>query len=206
MSRLDLVIGCNGAGKSTFVRLVLQPVLPASEFVNADLIAARLWPEDQEAHAYDAAAVAAATRAQLIEGRRSFIAETVFSHPSKLDLIDAAKTAGYDVALHVLLVPEELAVLRVAARVAAGGHGVPEDKIRGRYRRLWALVARATLACDSARMWDNSRHDGPRLVAVFVGGMPVGAPEWPAWTPPELALRWPGWHSETRRDDDATGP
>jgi predicted ABC-type ATPase len=36
---------------------------------------------------------------------RSFIAETVFSHLSKLKLIDTAQAAGYFVALHVLLLP-----------------------------------------------------------------------------------------------------
>ncbi len=39
-----------------------------------------------------------------------FIAETVFSHPSKLDLIDHAYAAGFTVFLHVMLVPEDLAV------------------------------------------------------------------------------------------------
>jgi hypothetical protein len=76
--------------------------------------------------------------------------ETVFSHPSKLDLIDTAQTAGYTVVLHAVRIPEELAVLRVRHRVDAGGHDVPEDKIRPRYRRLWDLVAAATARADSA--------------------------------------------------------
>ena len=89
MNRLDLVVGPNGAGKSTFVELTLAPLLPESVFVNADEIARQRWPDDPATHAYDAARVAAETRFKLIELGRSFIAETVFSHPSKLDLIDA---------------------------------------------------------------------------------------------------------------------
>jgi predicted ABC-type ATPase len=73
------------------------PVLPGSVFVNADEIAKQRWPEDAAEHAYDAALIAAETRAKLIELGRPFIAETVFSHPSKLDLIDTAHTAGYTV-------------------------------------------------------------------------------------------------------------
>ena len=149
MNRLDLVVGPNGAGKSTFVELTLAPLLPGSVFVNADEIAKARWPQDPSAHAYEAAWVAADTRARLIALGRSFIAETVFSHPSKLELIDAARAAGYTVVLHVLLIPEELAVQRVAHRVHAGGHSVPEDKIRERYHRLWALVADAITRCDS---------------------------------------------------------
>ncbi len=85
MNRLDLVVGSNGAGKSTFVELTLAPLLPGSAFVNADEIARQRWPDNPASHAYEAAVVAADTRAKLIELGRSFIAETVFSHPSKLD-------------------------------------------------------------------------------------------------------------------------
>jgi predicted ABC-type ATPase len=143
MNRLDLVVGPNGAGKSTFVEFTLAPLLPKSAFVNADEIAIQRWPADPAAHAYEAAQIAADTRARLIELRRSFIAETVFSHPSKLELIDSAHAASYTVILHVLLIPEELAVQRVKHRVMAGGHDVPEDKIRQRYQRLWPLVVAA---------------------------------------------------------------
>jgi predicted ABC-type ATPase len=61
----------------------------------------------------------------------------VFSHPSKLELIDAARAADYTIVLHVLLIPEALAVERVRHRVSAGGHDVPENKIRESYQRLW---------------------------------------------------------------------
>src|SRR3984957_6676069 len=75
MKRLDLVVGPNGAGKSTFVELTLAPLLPGSAFVNADEIAKQRWPDDPASHAYQAARVAAATRAKLIELGKSFIAE-----------------------------------------------------------------------------------------------------------------------------------
>ena len=158
MNRLDLVAGPNGAGKSTFVERQLAKLLPGSVFVNADEIAKQRWPDDPSAHAYEAAIVAGQTRAKLIELGRPFIAETVFSHPSKLDLVDAAHGAGYTVVLHVLLIPEELAVQRVAYRVQAGGHPVAESKIRERYHRLWTLVADAIRRCDQATVYDNSAN------------------------------------------------
>lgn len=191
MSRLDLVVGPNGAGKSTFVRLVLAPTLPGAAFVNADEIAARHWPDDPAPHAYEAASIAAATRARLIELRRPLIAETVFSHPSKLDLMDEAARAGYYVALHVLMVPVDLAVARVDYRVLSGGHGVPVDKIRGRYGRLWPIVATAVAKAGSATFWDNTQPDGPQRVATFIEGIVVGTPEWPSWAPEALTDRWP---------------
>lgn len=186
MRRLDLVVGSNGAGKSTFIAITLAPLLPGSVFVNADEIARVRWPESQMEHAYEAAQLAHATRMRLIEQGSSFIAETVFSHPSKLELIRAAREAGYVVVLHVLLIPEHLAVARVKQRVAAGGHDVPEEKIRGRYQRLWPLVVEAIGLCDSCSVYDNANAAGPRIVAQFSAGLPIGDPVWPAWTPVSL--------------------
>jgi predicted ABC-type ATPase len=191
MKRLDLVVGPNGAGKSTFVELTLAPLLPRSAFVNADEIAQQRWPENSASHSYQAARVAAATRARLIELGASFIAETVFSHPSKLELIDAARGADYTVVLHVLLIPEELAVERVRRRVSAGGHNVPETKIRERYQRLWRLVAAAIIRCDSATVYDSSGLKGPRIVAHINDGFSIGSPTWPPWTPDVLRSACP---------------
>jgi predicted ABC-type ATPase len=191
MNRLDLVAGPNGAGKSTFVEFTLAPLLGGSVFVYADEIAKQRWPDDPASHAYEAALIAAQTREKLIELGRSFIAETVFSHPSKLELVDAAKAAGYTVVLHVLIIPEELAVARVAYRVAAGGHPVGENKIRERYHRLWVLVAEAIARCDQATVYDNSAIKGPRIVAQMSAGFIIGSPTWPDWTPGPLQSRWP---------------
>jgi predicted ABC-type ATPase len=149
------------------------------------------WPDDPSGHAYDAAAVAAATREALIAARVPFIAETVFSHPSKLDLISDAQAAGYTVTLHVLLVPERESVQRVAHRVLAGGHDVPEEKIRSRYARLWPLDADAITRAELAHIFDNSQIDGPDELAMFAGGVPLGPCRWPEWAPAPLTDRWP---------------
>ncbi|WP_172652902.1 zeta toxin family protein [Rhodococcus opacus] len=186
MKRLDLVAGCNGAGKSTFVAFTLAPLLPASPFVNAAEIATQRWPVNPAAHAYEAAEIAAKTRAHLLTLGKSFIAETVFSHPSKLELIDEARTHDYTAVLHVLMIPEELAVQRVRYRVQAGGHEVPEDKIRQRYQRIWGLLAQAFPRSDHVTVYDNSLSTGPRIVAQFTDGHLVGEATWPAWTPAEL--------------------
>lgn len=190
MRQLHLVAGPNGSGKTTFVTEFLALELPDYAYVNADEIAKLRWPDDAAAHAYEAAQVAAETRAQLIASGRSFIAETVFSHPSKLELIGSAQQAGYHVVLHVMLVPEELAVRRVAYRVRAGGHDVPEQKIRERYRRLWPFVASAISMADRSVVYDNSRLTGPARVAEFFTGLATGAVAWPQWTPEPLASRW----------------
>ncbi len=188
MSRLDLVVGPNGAGKSTFVRLTLAARRPGVPFVNADLLAAQRWPDPPEAmrRAAEAAEMAHAVREQLLADRREFIAETVASHPSKVDLVAQAARAGYYSAVHVVLVPEDLAVHRVARRVQAGGHPVPEAKIRARHQRLWPHVAAMVPLADVVEFYDNS-GDRPRTVASFIGGEVVGLARWPDWTPDVLA-------------------
>lgn len=192
MKRLDLVVGSNGAGKSTFIELTLAPLVPRSVYVNADEIVMRRWPDDPARHSYEAARIAANTRARLIELGESFIAETVFSHPSKLELLDVAHAAGYTIILHAVLIPEELAVQRVRHRVQAGGHDVPESKIRQQYQRLWDVVATAAGRADEATFYDNSAIRGPRIVVQLAAGIAVGSALWPDWTPAPLTSRWAG--------------
>lgn len=183
---LHLMAGPNGAGKSTFVARVLQPLIRLP-FVNADVIAAERWPGAEAEHGHDASRLAAAERERLLQRRESFISETVFSHPSKVDLVAQACAAGYLVHLHVVMVPVEVTVLRVRDRVRRGGHEVPEDKIRARYDRLWELVVAARAAADRASFYDNELARTPyRLVASYERGRLIGAAAWPTWTPAVL--------------------
>jgi predicted ABC-type ATPase len=181
-----LLAGPNGAGKTTYYQEVLRKEIDLP-FINADEIARKIWPDAQSEHGHQAAALAAEERAQAIRAGHSLISETVFSHHSKLELLRDAGEAGYLRVLHVILVPEELSVARVSLRVEVGGHDVPEDKIRSRFRRLWWLVAQAVLMVEEARIVDNSVAQRPfHRVARFVNGRAIGTPDWPRWTPPEI--------------------
>lgn len=183
---LHLLVGPNGAGKSTLYAKLIRPVT-GLDFVNADEIAHARWPGEEVERSYDAAVLAAEERDRRIAERRSFVAETVFSHESKIALIDQARANGYIVVLHVVIVPEELAVARVTDRVRIGGHDVPEDKIRSRYHRLWPLVVDAIGLVDEAHVYDNSTTAAAlRRVASFVRGQPLEEPSWPVRTPDPL--------------------
>ena len=184
---LHITAGPNGSGKTTFFERV-QGHLNVP-FVNADLIAAERWPGDVQQQAYAASQVAQEHRDTLINQKISFATETVFSHESKISLVHQALAAGYIVTLHIIIVPEDLAVQRVADRVLEGGHDVPESKIRERHRRLWRHIAEAVPLVAETRVYDNSSSDEPfRRVALFRNGKPVGVPKWPNWAPTDLAL------------------
>lgn len=186
MSRLDLIAGPNGAGKTTFFERVIERERPGLPFVNADRIAAAAFPGAEAAHGYEAARRAAAAREALIAARLDFSTETVFSHESKVALVTAATTAGYDVVMSVIMIPLELSASRVAARVDAGGHAVPIEKLASRYERLWPLIARALPACHRAVFYDNAHDSGPTEVAAFRSGVPDYPSRWPTWTPAAL--------------------
>lgn len=187
MPVLHLLVGPNGAGKSSYVHDILGSTtgLP---FINADEIAADTWPHAQVEHAYEGAQLAEAQRRERIAAGESFISETVFSHPSKVQLVADAVDAGHLVHLHVIMVPVELTAQRVLERVRRGGHAVPEQKIRDRYERLWDHVDQAIQIADVAEVFDNSSASAPfRLCASFAHGELTGPPSWPRWTPVALS-------------------
>jgi predicted ABC-type ATPase len=85
------------------------------------------------------------------------------------------------------MIPEDLAVLRVTARVGQGGYGVPEDKVRTRWARLWEHVAAAAPLAEELLVYDNCTARRPyRVVAHLRGGRPVAPSAWPEWTPQPL--------------------
>ncbi len=181
---LWVLAGPNGAGKSTYHQRKIEPILKL-EFVNADLIARAQWGADAESHAYDAARIARERHQELVDGRRSFVAETVFSHPSKVDLIRTAKDHGYLVWLtFIYLESDELAVARVRERVDQGGHNVPVEKIRDRYGRLPEIVKEAIRLVDKTFVVDNS-YIGRALRDVLIferGDLVYKTADLPAWT------------------------
>lgn len=184
---LHVIAGPNGAGKTTFYLRVLEPVTRL-EFVDADAIASERWPGTEVEHAYEAAELATAERSRRINEGRSFATETVFSYESKIVLLREARAAGYRVTLHLVLVPEDLAVARVVDdRVTHGGHHVPADKVRSRFGRLWWHVRSAIEIVDESFVYDNSKAATPfRLVAAFVNGQMTFGSRWPTWTPEPL--------------------
>ena len=155
-----LLAGPNGAGKSTLYRaLVLAGTIPVSvEFVNADLYEAEHLQHlpDAQARSEQARVWADARRAELLHAGQSFVSETVFSHASKLALIEAAQAQDFFVMLLVVALdqPERL-LKRVAQRVAEGGHPVPADRILARYPRTLVKLAQAVRLADAAILYDS---------------------------------------------------
>ncbi|MDT8853559.1 zeta toxin family protein [Paracoccaceae bacterium Fryx2] len=153
---LILLAGPNGSGKSTLYRTRVAPAF-AGAFINADIIQREELGDDSPEAAYSAAGIATQRRNEILSRGGDFATETVFSHPSKLDLVNEARARGYTVwVMHVGVDSPDLSVARVAHRVGTGGHGVPEGKIRERYARSAPLVRAAVRLAETGLVYDNS--------------------------------------------------
>ncbi len=99
--------------------------------------------------------------AELAERRQSFAFETTLSSKSFLKFLKARKAEGYYVHIFFFwLSSAELAVSRVAARVAGGGHEVPEEVVRRRYERSVAnFLGHYTALADTWLLCDNSNDE-----------------------------------------------
>jgi len=177
-----MLVGGNGAGKSTFFRLALEPLgLP---FVNADQLARILFPDAPEAHSYAAAQLAERQRLQLLQEGVSFCFETVYSHPAKIDFVARAKALGYQIIMVLIhLETAELNQARIASRVSEGGHHVPSDKVMARLPRLLDHVRASIPLVDVLRILDNSSAQNPFLPVLTIsnGRVEKHLDPLPAW-------------------------
>lgn len=121
-------------------------------------------------------------RERWLQATASFTFETVMSHPGKLDLLVAAREAGYRTYLYYICTEDvRLNLDRIANRAALGGHAVPPEVVKARYGRSLALASQATCLVDRAYHFDNSGL-APDLIAEFDAGRLVKAsanlPNW----------------------------
>ncbi|MES2034186.1 MAG: AAA family ATPase [Pseudomonadota bacterium] len=182
---LHVIAGPNGAGKTTFYEQMLRR-LTTAEFVNADRLAMEAFGHVAvtQAESAEGQRLAEERRRSLMRARQSLVAETTFSHPSKLALVEEAKALGYQVTVYHLNVRDaDVAVQRVSGRVSQGGHPAPEDRIRARYQRNQPLIREAVLKAHRAFVFDNSLlSESPKRLISFVGGKATSvSAELPDW-------------------------
>ena len=131
-----------------------------------------------------------------IRGGGSYAFETTLGGRSITRILLGAAAQGRSVRIwYVGLASPELHVERVRARVAAGGHDIPEEKIRERWdssrKNLIRLLShlRELALFDNSRDVDISRGEAPRPERLL--HMKEGEIEWvadprtvPAWSKP----------------------
>lgn len=148
---------------------------PAMVWLNPDRIASD-WVRDGRYPDFATANKAAADHVEaecdrLIAAGQSAMVETVLSSDKYVERLAVAKRAGMRIGLiYVVLQSPEIAIARVTARVAAGGHDVPTDKVAARWRRSLDNLPRFFREADVALVFDNSDPSGAPRLLVFKAG------------------------------------
>ena len=165
LKKIIIIAGPNGAGKTTFARDFLPAEAQTLRFINADLIAAGLAPFNPETASFKAGRLMLEEIDECVDAGHSFAFETTLSGLVYLKKIPVWQAHGYQVKLWFLSLPnEEIAVSRVARRVLQGGHNIPEDVIRRRFKAgLANFHERYSKAVDSWAFYDSSGMQ-PKLI------------------------------------------
>ena len=154
---LYIIAGPNGAGKTTASYTLLPEMLGCVNFVNADEIARGLSPFSPDTVDVQAARIMLYRIDELLSQKADFGIETTLATRSYVQLVRRAQALGYKVhLLFFCLETPEQAIQRVAQRVSNGGHDIPEDVIRRRFKRgIDNLVHLYLPICDSVLIYNN---------------------------------------------------
>jgi predicted ABC-type ATPase len=156
--KIIIIAGPNGAGKTTFAKTFLPLEAHTYRFINADLIAAGLAPFNPESVSFKAARLMLNELNEFTKAGESFAFETTLSGVHYLQRIEEWKKWGYMVKLWFIgLSSSELAISRVAERVAQGGHNIPEEVICRRYIASLKNLPRYQKAVNSWLLLDGDK-------------------------------------------------
>jgi len=158
--KIVIIAGPNGAGKTTFAREFLPNEGHCPTFINADLIAAGISPFAPETVSVRAGRLMLEEIENRVRNRKSFAFETTLSGRTYIHKIRKWQNIGYHVMLIFLSLPDaNMAVARVAARVAQGGHNIPEEVIRRRFSQgLHNFNKLYQSIVDTWILYDNSAN------------------------------------------------
>jgi predicted ABC-type ATPase len=155
-----IIGGPNGAGKTTFARSAAREW--SLRYLGADLIAETLGLGSEGSEAVRAGRVFTKTVRAAIANRESLLVESTLSGLGTGRLIRQARDAGYRVSVGFVFVDSaDTCIQRIRARVLKGGHFVPDDDVRRRFRR------------SLMNFWERYRLDADRWHLTYNGS--VGA-------------------------------
>ena len=193
--RIYVLAGTNGAGKSSIAGAML--LRQRVEYFNPDEAARRILAANPGISQTQANGAAWHEGKRLLERaiaeRLDFAFETTLGGRTITALLERAASRGFEVRIwYVGLNGPELHIARVRARVAKGGHDIPEPRIRERYDASRLNLIQLLPSLSELWVYDNSKDADPdagvapepRLVLHVRHGAVVGprdlalTPEW----------------------------
>ena len=160
-----VLAGTNGAGKSSIAGALLRE--SGGEYFNPDEAARRirdlypaLAPRAANAQAW---ALGVRQLDDAIRLRRDYFFETTLGGTTIARRLERAHDAGFELRVwYAGLRTPELHIARVASRVRAGGHDIPEADVRRRFESSRRNLVRLLPRLAELRVYDNSRDADPK--------------------------------------------
>lgn len=200
-AQLHVLAGVNGAGKSSIGGAAIRAA--GGNYYNPDEAARELMAANPGLSQPNANAAAWQQGRKLLERaidhQLDFTFETTLGGTTMSRLVAVAASRGIEVnVFYVGLASAEAHIERVRGRVRAGGHDIPEDAIRRRYRHSMLNLVQLLPALTELRVYDNSATADPAagqapepvLVLHMQRGRIVGPPvlaATPDWAKPIVA-------------------
>ena len=201
-ARIFVLAGVNGAGKSSVGGAAL--LQKKVDYFNPDLAARALLDANPGLSAEAANAQAwefgrKGLERALAKGLNFAFETTLGARTMAHMLLDGARQGAQVHLWYAGLSSPQLHLQRVQARVAAGGHDIPEAKIRERYETSRANLIRLLPHLASLRVYDNSAEGDPKagqqprplLLLHMEGGRIVShiaLDQVPQWAKPVMAV------------------
>ena len=139
----------NGSGKTTITHMAKTVGI----YINADDI-----KKSSLINNLDAAIKAEKLRELMLKQKKDFTFETVLSTERNLKLLKKAKDNGYFIrCVYVLTSDYRINIARVDMREHMGGHSVPKEKIKSRFKRALNLIPELVEICDIVHIYDNTK-------------------------------------------------
>ncbi|MCB9764824.1 MAG: ZTL protein [Alphaproteobacteria bacterium] len=165
MPRIYVLAGTNGAGKSSIGGAVFRA--RGADYFNPDEVTRRILAAGHASTLSEANSLAWHEGRRLLERaireRKTHAFETTLGGRTITSLLLLAATRGIAVRVwYAGLESPELHLQRVRARVARGGHNIPESKIRGRFDASRENLVKLIPTLDALRVFDNSQEADPK--------------------------------------------
>lgn len=199
--RIYVLAGVNGAGKSTIGGAAFRAF--GGDYYNPDEAARRIMKDQPGLKQAEANSRAWHAGRVLLEkaiaGKLDFAFETTLGAATLPRLLAQAAAEGIEVRVwYVGLSTPELHIARVRARVARGGHAIPEQTIRRRFEHSRLNLIRLLPVLAALRVYDNSapadpaagKTPAPLLLMHMERGWimhPRNMPPAPDWAKPIVA-------------------
>jgi len=161
---LIVVAGPNGSGKTSITSQILKHEwLKDCVYINPDNIAQEEFGDwNNLEFVLEAAKLASIRREECIKNKQSFIFETVFSAPDKIEFIKKAIDNGFFVRFFFVSTNHpSINAKRITHRVLEGGHDVPIPKIISRYVKSISNCCITAGYVDRLYVYDNSEDYKP---------------------------------------------